>query len=297
MVILPDPGEANTWCARQGNQGLTMGFVPTMGALHAGHFSLLQRAARENDLCCASIFVNPLQFNDPNDLSAYPDTLEADIVALENHGCDMVFRGTLSTFFPEVDDHEKIRKLDPGPVAHGLEGSFRPGHLEGVVTIVDRLFRTVGNCRAYFGEKDYQQALVVRDLADALAEDNIFISVIICPTVRARNGLALSSRNLRLSDSDRNLSSALFRALVRGKHAWSSGIRSKEELETIVADCLAKPGIRVEYAAVRDPEDWTSNAEDLMAARGFVAAYVSGIRLIDTMAFGSDRMKPDSLQG
>ena len=198
-IHLVSPALAQKWCDEQRSTG-SLGFVPTMGALHEGHLSLVSRSIEENDYTCASIFVNPLQFDNTSDLDAYPKTFESDFEQLESLGCDMVFTGTLAQFFPEVTDIKHIDRKDPGPAGKGLEAEHRPGHLEGVYLIVERLFQTVGDCRAYFGEKDFQQTLVVRTLANRLKDQGCDIDIVTCPTIREESGLAMSSRNQRLSE-------------------------------------------------------------------------------------------------
>ena len=194
MLHLDSPAEAAHWCSAQRERGSAIGFVPTMGALHNGHLSLITRACDENAACCASIFINPLQFEDTEDYDAYPRDTESDLALLEAHGCNMVFMGSLDQFFPESSDINQIKTLPAGPYGSGLEEQFRPGHLDGVRTIVERLFLTVGASRVYFGEKDFQQTLVVADLAREMG----YPEVVVCPTVREDSGLALSSRNVRL---------------------------------------------------------------------------------------------------
>ena len=252
-----------------------------MGALHRGHLSLLERAVRENPATCASIFVNPLQFNNPDDLKNYPQDRERDLALLEEAGCDMVYGGTLAEFFPEVADLNAIRPGNPCPAAHGLEGVFRPGHLPGVCAIVERLFATVGPCNAYFGEKDFQQTLVIQDLAKQLPG----IRVIVCPTVRESSGLAMSSRNRQMDEEQQAVSTKIYQALLAAKASWQSGIRRAEPLEHAMHRCLNHARLRVEYAAIRDPENWSANSPpgDLKQARALVAAWVDDVRLIDTL--------------
>ncbi len=205
--------EARAWLYEQRACGLRIGFVPTMGALHEGHLDLVRRAARENDLAIVSVFVNPLQFNDPKDYAAYPRTFAEDVRLLATAGCAMAFTGTLAQFFPhELDAAGKLNaahQVPPGAAALGLEGAMRPGHFEGVAAIVDRLFETVLPDTAYFGAKDYQQAQVVLGLARRRGGPR----VVVCPTVREASGLALSSRNARLSVEDRQRAAQIYQAL------------------------------------------------------------------------------------
>jgi pantoate--beta-alanine ligase len=279
---LDDPALASRWCARERAAGRSIGFVPTMGALHAGHLSLVRRALQENQRVVASIFVNPLQFDDPRDLERYPRDLEGDFAKLGGEGCHLVFTGTLEGFFPgELDGQGRLpreRLLDPGPAARGLEGAFRPGHFAGVATIVDRLFELVGPARAYFGRKDYQQCLVVAGLAPRHGTE-----VVICPTVRAPDGLALSSRNQLLPPGSRDAALSLSRGLRAAQQAWAAGERESEALTAALRAPLARALVEVEYAELRDPERFGEGPPRgrLSRAVALVAARVAGVRLID----------------
>ena len=283
---LPDPQSASRWCSQQRARGKTIGYVPTMGALHRGHLSLVEQAVRENDVACASIFVNPLQFNNPDDLQNYPRDEQRDTALLEQAGCAMVYTGTLAQFFPEAGgvDAGAVEKPDPGPAARGLEGAFRPGHLQGVCAIVERLFVTVGECNAYFGEKDFQQTLVVAHLARRFAG----IEVRVCPTVREPSGLAMSSRNQHLSATQRRAAAQLYQALLAAEVAWRQGVRDPDEIELVMRNQLTDAGLRIEYAAVRDARDWSEDSPrgELKHARALLAVYIGGVRLIDNVRLG-----------
>ena len=281
MLHLESPIDAKRWCADQRSQGQTLGFVPTMGALHKGHLSLVTRARAQNRICCASIFINPLQFEDHGDFDAYPRDTESDLALLEAQGCDMVFMGSLGEFFPEVSDLAKIDILPAGPHGLGLEEKFRPGHLDGVRTIVERLFRTVGPSSAYFGEKDFQQTLVVSDLAREMGYPNI----VVCPTVREDSGLALSSRNVRLSPDEKNLAQQIYPALLAAREAWQSGERSPDRLSAAMTGHLNHDGLIVEYAEVRDPTHWTAQLPQtpLERAQALIAVRIGSVRLIDNL--------------
>jgi len=283
---LPDPAAARAWCAAQRAAGKTLGFVPTMGALHEGHLELVRRAARENDFAVVSVFVNPLQFNDPRDLERYPRDFEGDARLLAGARCAMVFTGTLAGFFPELPAGQAPTSVDPGPAAEGLEGTFRPGHFAGVATIVDRLFDVVQPHRAYFGQKDLQQTLVVRDLAARRGG----VEVVVCPTVREPSGLARSSRNTLLSPEAREDALLLSRALFAARERWRAGERDPAELERVLRGALTSPAVRVEYAAVRDPERWTAATPPgpLQRAVALVAAVVGGVRLIDNVVLSDE---------
>lgn len=281
VVHLPDPDSARGWCAEQRAAGRSIGFVPTMGGLHEGHLSLVRRAVAENEITCVSIFVNPLQFNDPGDLASYPRNLDDDIRQLQDIGCDMVFTGTFEQFFPDVESPEDIVQRDPGPGADGVEGAGRPGHFAGVATICERLFKVVGSARTYFGEKDFQQTLVVKDLARALG----YPEIVVCPTVREPSGLAYSSRNVLLTDSERERAACISRALFSARHAWHQGECEAGKLREVMLRELDVDGIDVEYAELRDPHDWRPEAPagSLVRAQALIAARIGKARLIDNL--------------
>ncbi len=287
---LDHPRDARAWCATARAAGRTIGFVPTMGALHEGHLELVRRAASENDAAVVSVFVNPLQFNDPADFARYPRDFAGDVRLLASAGCAMAFTGTLEGFFPgELDAAGGLpagRLLDPGAFAEGLEGAFRPGHFAGVATIVDRLFDIVAPTRAYFGEKDYQQSLVVRDLARRRGGP----PVVVCTTEREPGGLARSSRNQLLRPDERERARALSRALLAARAQWAAGVRDADRLRAVMLDVLTRAEIEVEYAALRDPERWTAAEPrgELARAQGLIAARVGKVRLIDTLRLDGD---------
>lgn len=283
---LGEPDLAREWCADVRRSGQSLGFVPTMGALHDGHVALVRRALAENDRVCVSVFVNPLQFDDPADLARYPRDLDGDAQKLAAAGCHMVFTGTLPQFFPgRLDVTGNLPAdawVDPGPAASGLEGEHRPGHFEGVATIVARLFELVEPRRAYFGRKDFQQCLVVEDLARRRGGPEI----VVCPTEREASGLARSSRNALLDDANRERAARIFAALCEGERLWAAGERDAERLRAAMLAPLREAGIEVEYLELRDPRAWSSAAPsgELERAVALVAARVGGVRLIDNHA-------------
>jgi pantoate--beta-alanine ligase len=289
IVRSNDPAEAREHCRAVRARGVELGFVPTMGALHEGHLELVRRAKRECAFVCASVFVNPLQFNDARDFERYPRDFEGDARLLETAGCDEVFTGTLAQFFPESGgDRARIATLDPGPAALGLEGAFRPGHFAGVATIVARLFEVVAPTRAYFGAKDFQQTLVVKHLAHARGGPQI----VVCPTVRAADGLALSSRNALLTADARERAPAIHRALQAARTAYARrGVRSSRLLSEVMLAELQSSGLEVEYAEVRDPSHWTSDAPDALGADAvaLIAARAGGVRLIDNLPLAAGK--------
>lgn len=283
-AFLDNPQSARRWCDERRGDGKSIGLVPTMGAMHDGHLALVRRAIAENDACVASIFVNPLQFDRADDFEAYPRDLAADLRALFREGCAMAFTGAFEEFFPGAPAPRDVALLDPGPFAAGLEGEYRPGHFAGVATIVDRLFDVARPERAYFGAKDFQQALVVCDLARAKG----FPRVVVCPTVREPDGLAMSSRNRRLSDAERRRAGGLYEALRAARQAWVAGRREARALRAAMVRVLDARGIEWEYAELRDPEDWRPgpprrDAIDAARVRALVAARVGPVRLIDNL--------------
>ena len=284
-LSLSSPQDALQWCDAQRNNNLTVGFVPTMGALHAGHCSLVSQSVQDNDLTCVSIFVNPLQFNNASDLEKYPRNRDQDIEILSKAGCDMVFTGTLQQFFPGAIDSTSIALKDPGPAGQGLEGKFRPGHLEGVVTIVERLFKSIGDCNAYFGEKDFQQTLVVKHLAEKLKTQELSVVIKTCPTIRETSGLAMSSRNERLTTQEFEIASKIFAALSDAKNKWNEGVTNPIVLERNMQEQLIHPKLNVEYAAIRDQDNWTPNTPThvITTPRALIAAYLGEVRLIDNL--------------
>ena len=297
------PREAQAWCQAARAAGKRIGFVPTMGALHAGHISLVRRARRECDVVVVSIFVNPLQFGQKADLDAYPRDFEGDAGLLAEAGCDLVFTGHLlgeSGFFPEAKQWEEIRCEPVGEAAQGLEGEFRAGHFEGVATIVKRLFELTTPHQAYFGAKDYQQTLVIRELTERMSKDApsaLVPALTICPIARGGAGLALSSRNLRLSTKGKSTALALVQALALGRHLWRvEGLRDAAILQAAMESellALGGPELTLEYMAIRDPKRWSATCPegDLDQAIALVAAHVDGVRLIDNMRL--DVVPPD----
>ena len=261
MEVFETPAAWRERCA-QARAGRTLGFVPTMGALHEGHFSLVRRSRSDNDLTLVSIFVNPPQFDEGADLASYPRTLEADLKSLRTEGVDYVLLPSERDLYR---DGYRYRVRETGLSAR-LEGAHRPGHFEGVLTVVSKLLQIAGADRAYFGEKDWQQLELVRGLADAFF---IPTAIVGCPTMRDPDGLALSSRNSRLSADDRARAPMLYHAL--------SAARTAED----AASQLAATGFAVDYVA--DVADVTRNG----GARRLGAVRLGGVRLIDNVPIGS----------
>lgn len=261
-------------------QGLTVGFVPTMGALHAGHISLVKASNNENDVTVVSIFVNPTQFNDPNDLLKYPRTLEADSALLRANGTDVVFVPTVDEMYPVPD----TRQFSYPPLDTVMEGSFRPGHFNGVCQVVSKLFDAVKPHRAYFGEKDYQQLAIIRRMVKAL---NLPVEIIGCPIVREPDGLALSSRNARLSAQERknalNISQTLFKSTN-----FATENHTVSETKSFVQNNIAQsPGLTLEYFAMVDGETLqdVANWNEAESIVGCITVFCGDVRLIDNIKY------------
>jgi pantoate--beta-alanine ligase len=262
--------------ARRG--GRTVGLVPTMGAFHAGHASLMRRARDECDTVVVSVFVNPTQFDDAADLAAYPRDEERDLGEAETLGVDVAFVPSVEEMYPAGDPSVTV---DPGPLGDRLESASRPGHLRGVATVVAKLFHAVGRARAYFGEKDAQQLAVVR----AMVRDLSFpVDVVACPTVREPDGLAMSSRNRRLAPEHREAAGCLFLALTEAAERARAGEREAGTLVAVMArEVGATPEARLEYAAVVDEETFADVRTIERPARALVAARFGEVRLIDNL--------------
>lgn len=262
----------------QRSQGQSIGFVPTMGALHAGHLSLINRAKTENALVICSIFVNPTQFNDAADLAAYPRTLAEDIALLESVGCEYLYVPAVDDIYPAG---ETVKSYDFGRLETLFEGEFRPGHFKGVGQVVGKLLQTVAPNLLYLGQKDYQQCMVITDLIRQMGwQDKT--EVVVCPTDREANGLARSSRNQRLSPEGLVAATALYRVLQKCREIYTDF--TPAELENWAKAELAKdPLIRPEYFQFVHPQtlapitDWNKQPTVWV----LIAAWVADIRLID----------------
>jgi pantoate--beta-alanine ligase len=266
---------AATDAARQ--RGAGVGFVPTMGALHAGHRALLVRARAENDLVVASVFINPLQFGPAEDLASYPRDREADLAVLAADGTDLAFLPAEGEVWPSPPE---IR-LRVGGLADRLEGLVRPGHLDGVATVVAKLLHLVGPSRAYFGQKDAQQLAMVRRLVDDLAFPN---EIVACPTVREPDGLAVSSRNAYLSATERERATALYRALSAGRAAFLAGRRDPAAVEAAAREVLdGVPEVKPDYVALVDPATFEPAKQAEPGQVLATAARVGRTRLIDNV--------------
>jgi pantoate--beta-alanine ligase len=255
----------------------TVGLVPTMGYLHAGHVSLVERARRENDRIAATLFVNPTQFGPREDLARYPRDLDRDRRLLEAAGCDLLFAPPVEEIYPAGFD----TFVETGAVAAPLEGARRPGHFRGVATVVLKLLNIVRPDRAYFGQKDAQQLAVIRKM---VADLDVPVEVVACPTVRDADGLALSSRNSYLGPEDRAAAPVLYRALTAAADRWRAGERSADGLRRVMREVLgAEPRAQTDYVSVADP----ATLQELDTVSGpallSLAVRVGPARLIDNV--------------
>ena len=274
LAVLRTAGQLRGWRRERGRVGL----VPTLGALHAGHRSLVERAAAETDAAIVSIFVNPTQFGPGEDYRTYPRSEEADLALLETAGAAAAFVPSVEEMYAPGD----ITRVDPGPIAERLEGARRPGHFSGVATVVTKLLALIAPDRAYFGQKDFQQLRVIQQVTRDLA---LPVEIVPCPTVRAPDGLALSSRNAYLDTEERDRATALSRGLFAAERAWRDGERDPRRLRECVADFAETAG-QVEYISVADPltlEELEPPADRAVIS---LACRVGRARLIDNILLG-----------
>lgn len=252
-----------------------------MGALHQGHLSLVERAVAENDCSVVSVFVNPVQFNNPDDLASYPRHEEEDFKLLAGAGVSAVFAPSVDEMYPEGTESDHVYNL--GSAAEVMEGKFRPGHFQGVARVVDKLLRLVRPTRAYFGEKDFQQIAVIRNM---VASEHIDVDIVACPICRADDGLALSSRNALLNDTERQTAPAIHRVL-RDSVDYSLSHSVAATHDTVVEALNAIPGLEVEYFEIVDSrtllpvEEWSESPD----ITGCITVYCGKTRLIDNIAY------------
>jgi len=260
-------------------KGKKVGLVPTMGALHAGHISLVKRCVAENDVCVVSIFVNPTQFNNPNDLLTYPRTLDEDCQLLESSGCTYVFAPSVEEMYPEPDN----RVFDFGTVAQVMEGARRPGHFNGVAQIVSKLFYAVKPDVSYFGEKDFQQIAVIRAMVKQL---EIPVEIVDCPIQRESDGLALSSRNTRLTPEQRQKAPVIARTLKESV-TFVPEKSVQQVIDYVVSTLNNVPDMSVEYFEIVDGNTLESitNWSDTTYPVGCITVYCGEVRLIDNVKY------------
>ena len=255
----------------------SIGFVPTMGALHAGHLSLIEAAKRESDLVVVSVFVNPTQFNNASDLDKYPRTFDSDRSLLEDSGVDVMFFPSVEEIYPAGTEDQRKFELDG--LDELMEGPNRPGHFNGVVQVVTRLFDLVEPSKAFFGEKDFQQLAIIKHMSSKLGYR---IDIVGCDTVRESDGLAMSSRNVRLTSSGRTIAPEIHRTL----DALRNELRTnsvEEVLARAKAALLGSPEIELEYLELVDPITLKRATDDSISIQGCIAAWIDDVRLIDNM--------------
>ena len=280
MKVLKSKKTLIDYIERQREMGKKIGFAPTMGALHQGHLSLYKAAKKENDEVISSIFVNPTQFNNPDDFQKYPKTLEKDIELLEKAGVDAVYIPNVEEMYP---DGLNSKKYDFDGLENEMEGKYRPGHFDGVGTIVEELFRQVQPHNAYFGEKDYQQLAIIKKMVE---KTKLPVKIHGVPTLREEDGLAMSSRNVRLTETQRKEATIIYETLTKVKE-WFKVI-SLEEIKQKVTDIFRNSNFELEYFVIADEK--TLKETDFFYKdknyRAFIVAYAGDVRLIDNMHLG-----------
>lgn len=279
MDILRTVGEVQDVVSSLHSEGKTIGFVPTMGALHEGHFSLVKKCVAENDICIVSIFVNPTQFNNKEDLLKYPRNLDKDARFLENQNVNIIFAPSEDEIYPEPD----TRQFDFGQIDKVMEGVHRPGHFNGVAQVVSRLFEIVKPDRAYFGEKDFQQLAVIRAMVKQLGMP---VQIVPMPIIREESGLAMSSRNERLTQEQKNIAVAISKTLFESRE-WLADCTVAEVVENVTDTLNAYDELEVEYYEIVDGytlqsvSDWVDS--DYIV--GCIAVFCGEVRLIDNIVY------------
>lgn len=280
MIIFKKPKELHDFLEKKRYEQKRIGFTPTMGALHAGHLSLLNEAKNQNDVIVCSVFVNPTQFNDPEDFRKYPVTIEKDILLLEDAGCDVLFLPLVQDIYPSGTNDLKHYKL--GFMETVLEGKFRPGHFQGVCQVMHRLLETVLPDNLYLGQKDYQQSMVIKKLIELIGLHNK-VRVTVCPTLREHDGLAMSSRNARLLPAERIKATTIFTSLRYIKENLKQG--NTKKIKDAAKEMLLQNGFHSDYVEIADAdtlelvEDWNGKQKIVVLA----AAFINNVRLIDNL--------------
>lgn len=266
----------------QERKGKSVGFLPTMGALHEGHLTLARRVVKENDIAVCSVFVNPTQFNNKTDLETYPRNVEADAKVLEEAGVDFVFAPDADEFYTK-EEMENRFQFDFGGLDEVMEGKFRPGHFNGVVQVVSKLFGIVKPQKAYFGEKDFQQLAIIRRMVDVMKFD---VEIVACPIVREESGLALSSRNALLTEEQRKLATNIH-AVLQESTLFFNQTTVKELHDCAIAAINRHEGLEVEYFDIVDGNTLKSieNWRDADYVVGCITVYCGKVRLIDNIRY------------
>jgi len=284
MIICKKPRELHNLLEKKNIEQHEIGFIPTMGALHAGHLSLVEAAKKQNKIVVCSIFVNPIQFNDPQDFKKYPITLEKDILMFEGAGCDVLFIPSVEDIYPKGTNN--MEHYDLGFLETVLEGKFRPGHFQGVCLVMGRLLEIVLPDNLYLGQKDYQQCMVIKKLIELIGlEDKVKVNI--CPTLREEDGLAMSSRNTRLLPDDRIKATTISKALRSLKENLKAGDTKKIKDEA--KEMLLQKGFLIDYVEIANAdtleliENWNGKVKVVALA----AAFLNNVRLIDNMVINT----------
>ncbi len=283
MIILRTIDEVSRYVAEQRQRGASIGLVPTMGALHAGHISLVEKCVSENDVTIVSVFVNPTQFNNPADLASYPRKEDDDFRLLSAAGASAVFAPGVEEIYPGGIDAQPEHHFELGMAAEVMEGKYRPGHFQGVAQVVHRLFDLVRPDRAYFGEKDFQQIAVIRNMVES---EHVDVEIIACPIRRAADGLALSSRNALLSEEQRRRAPGIYAALCESVD-YSQSHTVQETHDMVVERINNIPEMRVEYYEIVDGRTLMPISEwgESDFAVGCITVYNGDVRLIDNIRY------------
>ena len=278
MIIFRKAADISSFIREKGVVAKAIGFVPTMGALHAGHISLVEMSKLADGFTVSSIFVNPTQFNDKKDFEKYPSTIERDIDMLEKAGCDALFLPNLTEMYPEGTNNDA--HYDLGYLETILEGKYRPGHFQGVCQVVDRLLDIIQPSRLYLGQKDYQQCMVLKKMASSLYPKT---EIIIAATMREPDGLAMSSRNMRLNEQEKKQAVKISETLSFIKQEIRKGYL--EDIKERARQYLTTEGFKVDYVEIADAEtlEPVENNDGKTALVALIAAFVNGVRLIDNM--------------
>jgi len=280
MITFKKARELQEYLDQHRRKNEDIGFVPTMGALHDGHLSLLKTSLKENKLSVCSIFVNPAQFNDPTDFKKYPSSIDDDIFKLETNGCDILFLPTVGEIYP--GGFNVKRNYDLGYLDTILEGEFRPGHFQGVCMAVEKLLQIVQPNKLYLGQKDYQQCMIVARLIQLMNLQEK-INVRICPILREKDGLAMSSRNMRLNNEERAKAPALYETLIFLRQNIRNG--SLRDIKKEATERLQKRGFKTDYVEIANAKtlkpinEWDARTNIV----GLIAAHIDNVRLIDNM--------------
>ena len=283
MLIIRTVAELGEYVLNERKNGRSIGLVPTMGALHAGHISLVTKAVSENDIVLVSLFVNPTQFNNPTDLATYPRKEEDDFALLREAGASAVFAPSVEEIYPGGVEGRERHEFELGTAATVMEGKYRPGHFQGVAEIVSKLFRMATPTRAYFGEKDFQQIAVIRNM---VASEGIDVEIVACPIKRADDGLALSSRNALLTPEQRAIAPEIYRSLKASlDYAKEHSVQATHDM--VVESINAQPELDVEYYEIVDGRTLLPVAEweESDSVVGCITVYCGKIRLIDNIRY------------